>query len=98
MLPHRFPDKGHCVFLHICLGKFYPAKVVFPKVRSMEHHKIFPYSYFFPFTQILKLHILLIWLKVQNYTLNEKYKQRISYVDLLNERKIAFAYLYVETG
>ena len=33
---------------------------------------------FFPFTQILKAHILLIWLNgiiQQKYTLNEKYKQ-----------------------
>ena len=33
---------------------------------------------FFPFTQILKAYILLIWLSgiiQQKYTLNEKYKQ-----------------------
>lgn len=46
--------KGRCVFLHVCVGKFYPAKMVFPKVRSVEHHNIFSYSYFSPLYSDIK--------------------------------------------
>lgn len=56
--------KGHyLLFLHVCLGKFYPLQWLFPKGDLWNASStICSFKFIvFPFTQILKLCIL-IWL------------------------------------
>lgn len=76
------------MYFYVCiLGSFTLQRWCFPECDLWNTTVCSLKIILFPFNQILKHQILVIWLNgiTQNYILNEKFKQLISSVGLLNK-------------